>query len=244
MADQKRWFKLWCSAPADDSLQALPACERWAWAAFGCYTKLHGTLGRVQVSPSNAVLAAEMGVPVERLMSTIANLPNIRVEEGANRYGKVTVTWKNWTKYQEDSTVAERMKTLRSKRRGEEKRGEETRREEKHPPVVPPQGDPTFQQFWTAYPKARQIGKGKAEAAWRKVRPSHALVAEILAALERQKAGVRWREDGGRYVPLPATWLNQRRWEDTVTEGPILSPKTQGNLANLQAFIEANRDPR
>lgn len=29
----------------------------------------------------------------------------------------------------------------------------------------------------------------------------------------------RKRKDGGRYVPHPATWLNDRRWEDDVTLG-------------------------
>lgn len=97
----------------------MPACTRWAWAAFGCYTKLHGTMGRVEVSTSNAVLAAEMGVPVEALISTIKSLPHVYVEETPKTHGKVTVMWRNWRKYQEDSTAAERQKS-RSKRRGEE----------------------------------------------------------------------------------------------------------------------------
>lgn len=241
MADLKRWFKVWTSVLVD--MDNLPAEAIGHWVRLGARIALVGTKGTVRFD--NAHHAARFfQVHPEKVRHVVNMLPGVCLEEGETVNGGFAVTMKNWSKYQEDSTIAQRVQRLRSKRRGEEKRGEETRREEKHPPVVPPQGDPTFQQFWTAYPKARQIGKGKAEAAWRKVRPSQALVADILAALERQKAGVRWREDGGRYVPLPATWLNQRRWEDTVTEGPLLSQKTQGNLANLQAFIEANRDPR
>jgi hypothetical protein len=138
MADQGRWFKLWCTAPADDSIQELPPALRWAWVAFGCYTKAHGTHGRVQVSPTNAVLAAEMGVPTLALIDTINVLPHVRVEEGTSDNGTRTVTWQNWSKYQEDSTVYERVKRLRSKRRRDEKRREEMR----DPPSVLRTGDP------------------------------------------------------------------------------------------------------
>ncbi len=135
MADQARWFKLWCSAPADDTLQNLPPALRWAWAAFGAYTKLHGTHGRIIVSHSNAVLAAEMGVTLEALKSTLNALPHVHIEEGTNRHGEFTVTWQNWVKYQEDSTQAERQRASRSKRRREENKNK-TRREEKRSPLT------------------------------------------------------------------------------------------------------------
>jgi len=137
VADQKRWFKLWCSAPSDDGLQAITPARRWAWAAFGCYTKLHGTKGRVTVSATNTTLAAEMGVPVEALLDTIKDLPNVVVEapranikgttgqhqmEASGGNGKLTVTWKNWRKYQDDSTAAARQAAHGL--RGEEKRRE------------------------------------------------------------------------------------------------------------------------
>lgn len=124
MADQARWFKFWCSAPSDDDLQALPVPDRWAWVVFGAYTKLHGTGGRVSVSPSNMALAGEMGVTVADLLSCIKRLPHMSVQESENRHGTITVTWHNWTKYQEDSTQAERAKASRSKKRREEIRRE------------------------------------------------------------------------------------------------------------------------
>lgn len=84
-----------------------------------------------------------MGVPIDALISTLKMLPHVRVEEGQNRYDELTVTWDNWDKYQEDSTVPERMReyrsrqALRSKRRGEKKREEEKR----IPPTNPPTTD-------------------------------------------------------------------------------------------------------
>ena len=38
----------------------------------------------------------------------------------------------------------------------------------------------------------------------------------MLAALEQQRQSHDWQKEGGRYIPYPATWLNQGRWEDEV----------------------------
>ena len=135
MADQGRWFKLWCSVLLDDHLQALPPATRWAWAALGCYLKQHGTSGSASINCHNQALAAAMGVPASELIVTLFSLPHVRVEEDKKRNGAHVVTMENWRKYQVDSTVAERVKALRSKRRGEEKRREETKN---IPPTAPP----------------------------------------------------------------------------------------------------------
>ena len=81
-----------------------------------------------------------------------------------------------------------------------------------------------FDRFWGAYP--RRQGKEAARKAWAKIRPDDALLAEMLAALERQRASDQWRRDGGQFIPYPATWLNGRRWEDeeaAPTEGKAQS---------------------
>ena len=152
MADQKRWFKFWCSAPADDDLQALPPAVRWAWAAFGAYTKEHGTRGKIKVRDSNIVLASQMGVTVDALFDTIKLLPHMTFEEGKNRHDELTVTWHNWVKYQEDTTQAARQQTSRTKRRGEERRirGE---KEEKTPDPLPGWLDPVIWEAFKSYRK-------------------------------------------------------------------------------------------
>lgn len=127
MADQHRWFKFWTTAPYDDGLQLLPPEVRWAWVVLGAYTKANGTHGTVSVSPSNAALCGAMCVKPSDLVSVIKLFPHVRVEEGTSVNGTVSVTWENWLYYQEDRTVAERVKRLRSKRRGDKKRGDETR---------------------------------------------------------------------------------------------------------------------
>ena len=42
---------------------------------------------------------------------------------------------------------------------------------------------------------------------------------KIMAALERHKTSAQWAEDGGKYIPHPATWLNQHRWTDELDGG-------------------------
>ena len=72
-----------------------------------------------------------------------------------------------------------------------------------------------FDAFWAAYP--RKVGKGDARKAFGKVRVE---LGTLLSAIEAQKASQQWKRDGGRYIPNPATWLNQCRWEDELpTEG-------------------------
>jgi hypothetical protein len=78
-----------------------------------------------------------------------------------------------------------------------------------------------FAAFWAAYP--RRVGKDAARKAFDRRRSDVTLEA-VLAALELQKASQQWQRDGGRYVPHPATWLNQGRWQDEVdTSGNGLS---------------------
>lgn len=151
MADNQRWFKLWCVAPGDDALLSIPPELRWAWAALGCYTKEHGTRGKVKISIHNGVLAEQMGIPKSDLFSVIKKLPSISIEEANGEHGTITVTWQNWIKYQEDSTQTERQRRSRTKRRGEEKRKEEKGGEGK---LAVPDWIP--KQLWEDFKKARR----------------------------------------------------------------------------------------
>jgi len=80
---------------------------------------------------------------------------------------------------------------------------------------TPPPSD--FDRFWQAYP--RKVGKGAAAAAWKKAKPSRETVDAILEAVEQQKHSRQWLDSDGRFIPNPATWLNQARWEDEVDNG-------------------------
>jgi len=77
---------------------------------------------------------------------------------------------------------------------------------------------PEFMEFWAAYP--RQAGKGDAWAAWQKIAEPVPDVPTLLAAVAAAAKTEQWKRDDKRFIPHPATWLNQRRWEDSPTEAP------------------------
>lgn len=68
-----------------------------------------------------------------------------------------------------------------------------------------------FETFWKAYP--RKVGKDAARRAFAKVKVP---VETLVAAVEAQKSSPQWTKDNGQFIPNPATWLNQGRWEDEV----------------------------
>lgn len=84
-----------------------------------------------------------------------------------------------------------------------------------------PGADERFDRFWQAYPK--KVGKDAARKAFDKRKPDEGLVAAMLATLAVQRSSVDWLKDGGQFVPNPATWLNQGRWQDEVYTGDFAS---------------------
>ena len=88
-------------------------------------------------------------------------------------------------------------------------------------PPISPKGEKDcsdlFNQFWTAYPK--HIAKQSAVKAFEKLKPDEKLLEAMLKAIARQKESKQWEKDGGAFIPYPATWLNQRRWEDELPQG-------------------------
>lgn len=65
-----------------------------------------------------------------------------------------------------------------------------------------------FDEFWLAYPN--KVGKGAAEKAWPKAVAS--IGGNPVKLVEAVKAH-KFNADP-QYIPHPATWLNQKRWED------------------------------
>lgn len=99
---------------------------------------------------------------------------------------------------------------------------------------------PAFESFWKAYPK--HIGKGEAYKAWKQGN-CESKAEFIITAVGAQMA--YFQAQGPKYTPNPATWLNQKRWDDDPPLPSLLGEKTRGNVASLQAFVEGvERDAR
>jgi len=89
---------------------------------------------------------------------------------------------------------------------------------DKTPAAKPPVVAVDFEKFWSAYPK--KVGKQTARKAFSRVKVP---VETLLTAVERQKCSAQWSRDDGQYIPNPATWLNQGRWEDELNTAPTAS---------------------
>ena len=100
-------------------------------------------------------------------------------------------------------------------------RGEESREEKKNTPLPPTGADARFDVFWSAYPK--KSGEDAARRAFAKRKANDALLAEMLAAIAEQAKSPQWVKDGGQYIPNPATWLNEGRWQDEPATNPTAS---------------------
>lgn len=87
-----------------------------------------------------------------------------------------------------------------------------------------------FSEFWEAYP--RKHAKQAAQAAWDKLRPDAGLRGQILAALSAQKRSAAWREQDGKFIPLPSTYINGRRWEDQILDAAPV-PEAPAWMADL-----------
>lgn len=92
-----------------------------------------------------------------------------------------------------------------------------------------------FDEFWAAYP--RKTGKGEARKIWLKLRPNQELLRQMLDAIKRQSISDQWTRDNGQFIPYPATWLNQQRWED---EGIIEPPRKPSKYDSIYAKVQIN----
>lgn len=96
-----------------------------------------------------------------------------------------------------------------------------------------------FHLFWKAYP--RKVGKGAAEKIWVKIKADFGLFEKIIGAIEDQRMGETWSKDNGVYIPHPATWLNQRRWEDETVKKWV-DPNKAADQARTEAKKQELRD--
>lgn len=79
-----------------------------------------------------------------------------------------------------------------------------------------------FVKFWSAYP--RKVAKPHALKSWIKLKLGRDDLPQILAGVARARRSDQWLRDDGQFVPHPASWLNDRRWEDEPAAGPDATP--------------------
>lgn len=91
-----------------------------------------------------------------------------------------------------------------------------------------------FLKFWREYPK--KVGKGAAYKIFNKLDLTKKEKADIISALSWQRKSEQWLRDNGQFIPHPATYLNQRRWEDEPQE--IFG----GDITNPDRYVDDEED--
>lgn len=107
-------------------------------------------------------------------------------------------------------------------------------------PLTPQGGAALFDVFWKSYPnkKSKPTGRKAFEkiAAKFKSKPDEfkTLVSKIISHVEKRKLDdPQWTKDSGQFIPMPATFLNQERWNDEYTTGAS-HESSQYNFKNNQ----------
>jgi hypothetical protein len=74
-----------------------------------------------------------------------------------------------------------------------------------------------FDEFWSLYP--RKIAKATARKSWARLTAEQQLMA--AKAIDTHCQYWKAKETELEFIPYPATWLNQERWEDEL----VIEPK-------------------
>ena len=94
-------------------------------------------------------------------------------------------------------------------------------------PVTTKKPKSLFLQFWAAYPNhQRKVAQAKCCNLWN-AQGLDRVSGQILEGLERWKDSDEWTREDGAYICQPHRWLNERRWELTVT--PAKSSRAKAN---------------
>ncbi len=91
----------------------------------------------------------------------------------------------------------------------------------------------SFEEFWTHWPK--HVAKKAAEREWLRLKPSVTLFDIIVQAVEAQKLTRDWQKDDGHWIPHPATWLHNHRWDDEIGTAAGVSPISEQSQRNVEA---------
>jgi hypothetical protein len=141
----------------------------------------------------------------------------------------------NYVKYRELGMSEERKAYLRAKKRQERQMSTESTEVNKMSTFPSAsvsvqenreserKEDIEFAQFWNVYP--RKMAKPKAYAAFL-LALKKTDIATILKAVEAHKQTEQWQKEGRKFVPYPATWLNQCRWDDQVEPAQMSARET------------------
>jgi len=223
MAKPLLWFRFYAEALNDPRVQSLEPQAFKAWVNFLCVAS-----AREGLLPDMNTLAFAIRTSMdetEKMFHTLLEASLIAPVK--NQHGHAYAI-RNWAKrqFKSDSSTG-RVKRFRNVTCNADVTPSEIRvqsseqsRAEKNIKKV--SDDEQFASFWKAYPN--KVGKGAAGKLWQVLAPTKGVFDAIMAAVQVQKTWHTWTKNNGEFIPHPATWLNQRRWEDEGVQKMMAAP--------------------
>jgi len=211
-----RWLRIDTTWSQSEWLAELePEC-RLVWIELLCYTKAHGTDGRVKAG--HVALRRVTGVTRD----VVAKLVTAAIEHGALEFDDGMWVVTGWQKYQGDPTSAERSRRYRQGRQQDTKTVTSRSVTRVDRDVTPTETETEtrntytsdFEQVWAIH---RKGGKAKAAAAYAKaIRKTTQDV--ITQSLKAYTDTLRPPQFTGQHLHR---WLDEERWEEQAGEPPI-----------------------
>lgn len=172
-------------------------------------------------------LSTELGLTEQQIRRALKNLQNTGEITIKTTSRHSLIQLKNYNLYQQNNQQRTSNSTNKEPHR--------KKKEEIITPIVPfcqsPEDD-TFLSFWQMYPNKKN--KQSSIKAWAKLTEEEKQLA--LSALPQHLKQDQWIRDDGKYIPHPATWINQKRFQDELT--PAVDRKSHGKSPSEILYAE------
>ena len=229
------WLRLWHDMPNDPKFRVVAkASKQPLHLVIAVYVAMLCDASKNDMSRGVTQCHDEdIAVTVECDMSQVIEIK--AAMQGRLLDGNVLSGWKNRQPLREDSgdektgtkSAAQRKREQRDRDSVVDNSTEENQchelsrnvtldkdkdKDKSNTPKPPSGADIAFETFWSAYPK--KVGKDAGRKAFDKRKADPELLKTMLAAIADQSKSKQWTDDAGKYIPNPATWLNDGRWMD------------------------------
>ncbi len=197
------------------------------------YKNYHGgeliELNPGQLITGRKKISSHFNMSESKVQRVLKKLENEQLIEQQTKSTNRLITILNWCNYQnnehqseqrmnnERTTNEQRVNTIQEHKniRTKEHKNKDIKYMRKNSANVGVYSE-KFISFWEVYPKKK--AKASAYKIFKKLKVDDELLNQMLTAIEQFKNSKDWKKDSGQYIPYPATWLNQRRWEDEIIE--------------------------
>jgi hypothetical protein len=215
------YIKLWRKSLDTSFFRNINLMHFWIWCLLKASHKekvFSVGFQEVTLNPGEFVFgrkkaSEETGLSEQTIrtcLTYLQNMENLTIKT-TNKFSVISIV--NWNEYQGELTnklTNEQPTTNQQLTTNKNDKNDKNVKKSINNPINPL----SFDSFWEAYPKKQ--AKQDAIKAFNSINPDEELLKIMKDSIEKFKKTEYWTERDGKYIPLPATWLNKRRWEDEV----------------------------